>query len=481
MKILFAASEIAPYAKTGGLADVAAALPKALHACGHDVRLALPFYGQIDASGFDIKPLGIEVVVPIDGAPRQGSLHVTRRDGLTVYLVRQDLYFERTGLYGYASGDHADNAQRFGFFCRALLAALPQLDFAPDVLHANDWQTALLPTLLRHEHGTDPFFAGTRSVLTLHNLGYQGLFPSLTLAAIGFTPEQLYEADFEYYGQVSLLKSGVIAADAVTTVSPTYADEIRTPEHGMGFDGILQRRGAAFSGILNGIDAQLWDPGTDPALLFPYAVDDLSGKAANKAALQRRFGLRVTPQVPLCVMVSRLDRQKGFDLLEAAWLQLLQRDLQLLLIGSGDDELQRRLSALAARTPRQTAVHLVFDEAVARQAYAGSDFFLMPSHYEPCGLAQMIALRYGSLPVVRRTGGLADTVFDFESGDARANGIVFTPATPTALLDALDRAAGLFADPQRHQALLRHGMRQDYSWDGPARAYETLYRQLLET
>jgi len=480
MRILLASSEITPLAKTGGLADVAAALPKALAARGHDVRLALPFYGQIDPARFGVEPLGIDVTVPIDGAPRQGSLHVARLDGLTVYLIRQDIFFERVGLYGYAGGDHADNAQRFGFFCRALLAALPRLDFCPDIIHANDWQTALLPTLLRHEHADDPYFSGCKSVLTLHNLGYQGLFPVETLAALGFAPTQLYDANFEYYGQLSLLKSGVITADAVTTVSPSYAREICTPEGGMGFDGILRRRGAAFSGILNGIDLMLWDPATDTALARPYSVDDPTGKEENKAALQRHFGLPLTPERPLLAMVSRLDRQKGLDLLEAAWPQLQQRELQLVLIGSGDCNLERRLAALAAVNPEKTVVFFGFDDAVARLAYAGSDFFLIPSHYEPCGLTQMIALRYGSLPLVRRTGGLADTVFDADSNDPKGNGIVFDAATPEALLAAVDRALALYADRSRYQRLQQRGMRLDHSWDGPARDYETLYQQLLE-
>lgn len=480
MKILFASSEITPFAKTGGLADVAAALPKALAARGHDLRLALPFYGQIDAARFGIEALGVDVTVTIDGAPRQGSIYTARLDGLTVYLLRQDIYFERTGLYGYASGDHPDNAQRFTYFCRALLEALPRLGFCPDIIHANDWQTALLPTLLRHERGAAPFYAGCRSVLTLHNLGYQGLFPIQILPDLGFAATQLYDADFEYYGQVSLLKSGVISADAVTTVSPTYAREVCTPEAGMGFDGILRRRGPAFSGIVNGIDQTLWDPATDAALVQPFSADAPAGKAANKAALQRHFGLQVAPQRPLLAMVSRFDRQKGLDLLEAAWPQLLQRDLQLVLIGSGDSGLQQRFAALTAQTPQQTAGFFAFDDAVARLTYAGSDFFMMPSHYEPCGLAQMIALRYGSLPLVRRTGGLADTVFDADSGDPRANGVVFAAATPEALLQAIDRALTLYADQPRYREIQAHGMRLDHSWSGPARDYETLYLQLLE-
>jgi len=480
MKILLASSEIAPLAKTGGLADVAAALPKALAARGHEVRLALPFYGQIDAARFGIEALDIDVTVTIDGAPRQGSLYAARLDGMMVYLLRQDRYFERTGLYGYASGDHADNAQRFGFFCRALLAALPQLGFCPDILHANDWQTALLPTLLRHEHGGDPFYAGCKSVLTLHNLGYQGLFPSRVLADLGFAPAQLDSAGFAYFGQVSLLKSGVLSADAITTVSPTYAREVCTPEGGMGFDAILSGRGRAFSGILNGIDQQLWDPATDSALVRPFSAGEPAGKAANKAALQRHFGLQPSPERPLLAMVSRFDRQKGLDLLEAAWPQLLQRDLQLVLIGSGDRALQQRFAALAAQTPQQTAGLFVFDDAVARLAYAGSDFFVMPSHYEPCGLAQMIALRYGSLPLVRRTGGLADTVFDADRDDPRGNGIVFEAATAEALLAAVDRALELYADRPRYQSLQQRGMGLDHSWTGPARDYETLYQQLLE-
>jgi starch synthase len=479
MKILFAASEITPFAKTGGLADVAAALPKALHARGHDVRLMLPFYGQIDAERFAIKPMGIDLTVPLGGAPRQGSLYTTELDGLPVYLIRNDLLFGRDGLYGYGGGDHADNALRFGFFCRALLQALPRLDFAPDIIHAHDWQTALLPTLLRHEHGSDPFFTGTGSLLTLHNLGYQGLFPSDTLATLSFDPAMLYDGDFEYHGQLSLLKSGIINADGVTTVSPTYSREVCTPEQGMGFDGILKQRGSNFIGILNGIDTRLWNPAGDSALVRPYAPGDLNGKAVNKAALQQQFGLHPAPHLPLVAMVSRLDRHKGFDLLEAAWSSLVKSGLQLLLIGNGTPDIESRLAALARQTPRQTAAFFAFDDSVARRAYAGSDFFLMPSHYEPCGLAQLIALRYGSIPVVRRTGGLADTIIDVTAG-ADANGIVFDAATPAALLAALDRASHLLADPVRRKALVVRGMTQDLSWDGPARQYEAFYQQILE-
>lgn len=478
MNILLAASEVAPFAKTGGLADVAGALPRELHRMGHDVRIFMPLYRSVREKDFGLCPLAELPTVEVGGGHYKGRLWQGDLQGVPVYFLEQDDFFDRDGLYGTSQHDYADNAERFGFFAKALLTALPQIGFRPDVLHLNDWQTGLVPALLRSE--ADAFYADTATVTTIHNLGYQGLFPEQAVASVGLDPALFNIEGLEYYGQMSFLKSGVVYADLITTVSETYCAEIQTPEMGHGFDGILRARADRLFGVLNGIDDQLWDPQQDPALPSHYSAEDLAGKAENKRQLQKALGLTVDAEVPLLAMVTRLASQKGLDLVEQAWDDLLDRGVQLVILGSGDQDTMDRFEQLGALNPVQVAVRLGFDDRLARLIYAGSDMFLMPSHYEPCGLGQLIALRYGSVPVVRKTGGLADTVFDPQDQARQANGFTFDQVSSAAMLEAIDRALALYRTPENWLQLVRSGMRGDFSWRQSALRYVDLYQKAVE-
>ena len=481
MRILLVAPEVAPLAKTGGLADVAGALPRELRRQGHDVRVILPYYRVTREQGVLLEPATWPVQAVVGGSLRGGLVRETRLGEVPVYLLEHNDYFDRPGLYGGPDGDYPDNAERFGFFCRAVLDFVRHGPFRPEVLHLNDWQTGLIPVLLRHELGKDPFYQAIGTLLTIHNLGYQGLFPPSALATLGL-PRELFSIDgLEYYGQVSLLKGGLLGADLLTTVSPTYGREIQRPEQGLGFDGILRSRRRALHGVLNGLDPEQWNPFADAALTAPYSADDLRGKPRCKRALQQELGLEIDPALPLVALVTRLDRQKGLDLVEAAWDKLLARPLQLVLLGSGERGLTERFAARGAAHPGRAAVRLTFDDALARRIYGGSDLFLMPSRYEPCGLGQLIALRYGSVPVVRSTGGLADTVADVDRDPRHGNGFSFLRPSPAALLAALDRALVRYQRRRDWLALVRRGMRADFSWRQPAGRYLELYQQIKES
>ncbi len=480
MRILLVTPEVAPLAKTGGLADVAGSFPRELRRLGHDVRIILPYYRVIRNQGIPLAAGSWPVAAVIGGQLRHGLVRETLINDVPAYLVEHDDYFDRPQLYGTADGDYPDNAERFGFFCRAVLDFLRHGPFRPEVLHLNDWQTGLIPVLLRNELAADPFYAEIGTLLTIHNLGYQGLFPARELGTLGL-PAHLFGLDgVEYYGQLSLLKGGLLFADILTTVSPTYCREIQKAEQGHGFDGILRKRRRDLYGILNGLDPAQWDPFDDPALPAGYSADDLRGKARCKQLLQQELGLEVDAERPLVAIVSRLDPQKGLDLVEAAWDKLLARPLQLALLGNGERGLTDRFAARGAASAGQAAVRLHFDDGLARRIYAGSDLFLMPSRYEPCGLGQLIALRYGSVPLVRSTGGLADTVTDIDRDPRHGNGFSFGKPSEAALLAALDRALKRFRERRDWLQLVRRGMRADLSWRPAAQRYLELYTKAKE-
>jgi starch synthase len=478
LKILFVASEVAPLAKTGGLADVAGALPRALRRLGHDVRVILPSYRSIRNPGDVIPAVAGPVVATVAGQLVPGQVRELDQDGLPVYLVEQAGYFNRPELYGTADGDYPDNAARFGFFCRAVLDFLRRGPFRPEVLHLNDWQTGLIPVLLRNELAADPKLGRMGTLLTIHNLGYQGLFPPTDLTTLGLGPEYFATAQLEFYGKISLLKGGIRYADLLNTVSATYCREIQTPEMGLGFDGILRDRAADLFGVVNGLDQEFWDPRTDTALPVQYRADDLRGKARCKRLLQQELGLEVQPGVPVVAMVTRIDPQKGLDLVAAAWRKLLKRPMQLVLLGNGQRALMDRFTQLGATAPGRVSINLSFDDRLARRIYGGSDLFLMPSRYEPCGIGQLIALRYGSVPLVRRTGGLADTVTDLTAGLPSANGFLFDRLTTDDLLATIDRALDLYPQRPAWLQLMRNGMRADLSWDRSAQRYLELYARV---
>ncbi len=480
MKILFVASEAAPFAKTGGLADVTGSLPKALKRMGHDVRIIMPFYKMVETSGASIRKGRKGVEITLGDTTCKGLLRQTSLGDIPVYLLENREYFQRDFLYGSQAGDYADNHKRFSFFCHGVLQLLKRMDFRPDILHCHDWQTALVPILLKYEHKEDPFFMKTAVIYTIHNLAYQGIFPAEALPEMGLDPSYFTVDRLEYYGKINLMKGAILTADVVNTVSETYCKEIQTKEMGCGLEGLLQQRSSDLHGILNGIDYSDWNPATDPAIFKNYTASALGGKATNKRKLQKLLGLDQVADVPLLAMVTRLSTQKGLDILEPLLPKFLAEDLQLVILGTGDEKYMRLLADLKAQDTRRISVNLEFRPQLANQIYAGSDIFLMPSHYEPCGLGQLIALRYGAVPVVRNTGGLGDTILDARNGHKEPNGFTFDDYTPKAFWEAISRALAAYGERKKWEKMVRNGMHADYSWESSAGKYEELYRRALK-
>ncbi|MHB1358968.1 MAG: glycogen synthase GlgA [Rhodocyclaceae bacterium] len=479
MKTLFVTSEIAPWVKTGGLGDVAGALPQALRQAGCDVRVLVPRYPALQQAFPHAEHLAH--LPSLGGQLPAADLYAAQpADGLPFLLLDCPQLFDRPGnpYLGPEGSDWLDNHLRFGLLSRvaARLAARANpatpLDWRPDILHCHDWQTALAPYYLRfYEKG------GAASVLTIHNLAFQGIFPPQVLDELGLLASDWHIDGVEYYSQLSFLKAGLRHADRLTTVSPTYAREIQTVAEGMGLSGLLQSRAPDLTGILNGIDTDIWSPARDPHLAANYDFAHLDAKRKNKAALQREMGLAVRGDCPLFAVVSRLTSQKGLDLVAAAGDQLATLPAQLVVLGNGDKTLEAAFRKLAERHPQQIAVTIGFDEALAHRIEAGADCFLMPSRFEPCGLNQMYSLAYGTPPLVRATGGLADTVIDADSG-VLGNGFVFSATTPAALMHTVRRAVQAWHDPKRWRQLQRAAMAGDYSWRVPAARYLELYRTL---
>ena len=476
LKLLMVASEAAPFAKTGGLADVVGSLPPALHALGHDVRLVMPWYRAVrDVTG-SLRPSRRKLSIPMGGQIYQAGYRTCESRGVTVYFIDVPELYDRPELYGEQGLDYPDNAERFGLLSRAALELVRQIKFVPDVIHAHDWQTGLVPVYLRQQRGSDPFFAETASLFSIHNLGYQGVFPLATGRVLGLDESLLTADGLEFHGQISLLKAGIRYADQVNTVSPTYCREIQTPECGMGLDGLLRSRTERLHGLLNGLDGSLWSPANDRALTHNYTPNNLSGKAACKKDLQTELGLKVSAATPVVAMVTRLDTQKGIELVLESWDKIMARDLQLVILGNGNPDFEHRLAEAASFYPGQASVLLRFDDALSRRIYAGSDLFLMPSRYEPCGLGQLIALRYGAVPLVHATGGLVDTIIDPQVAADRANGFVFHAYRHNSLLEGLDRALAAYAEQDIWRKLVLQGMAQETSWAHAAKQYVDLYR-----
>ncbi len=481
MKILVVSSEVYPFAKTGGLADVAGSLPLALKRAGVDVRIVMPAYTRkIDRCKFDIKSAGIQIEFEMGGKRRVGFIDRCEFESVPVYFIDEREFFDRDELYGTPEGDYPDNWLRFAFLARAVIEMLKPLGFIPDVIHLNDWQSALIPVYLREVYGGDSDLQSIKSLITIHNIAYQGQFDSWILPEIGL-PWSVYHMEaLEFYGKVNYLKGGIVYSDAINTVSPTYAKEIQTPEYGYGLDGILRKRASDLYGILNGIDYKVWNPATDEHIFKNYSVDNFAeGKLENKKQLLKEQGLPFKADVPLIGIVSRLAAQKGFDLIKDALDRIAQLDLQFVVLGSGDKVYQDMFIEIARKFPDKFAVTIGFDPVLARKIYAASDMFLMPSRYEPCGLGQMIALRYGSIPIVRKTGGLADTIIDYNSDPEHGYGFVFEKYAPDQLLDAIQQAILTYSDRGKWQEIVRRGMKLDFSWDASAKKYIELYRKLI--
>ncbi len=464
-----------PFAATGGLGDVLGSLPPALAALGAYVHVVLPAYRTSAIAAVDA-PLHTSLLVPHGEGQREAGLRTFRHRGVAVSFVTADDLFARDGLYGDAHGDFADNAVRFAFFAHAVVALVARLDPPPDVVHCHDWQAGLVPALLRTS--VEPHLARLPTAFTIHNLGYQGLFGPEVWPTLGLDRRWFTSTHVEFHGLVSFLKAALVFADRLTTVSPRYAEEIQTPEHGHGLDGVLRERRAALRGIVNGIDVTRWNPAADALLPATYDVDDLAGKAECKAQLQRDFDLPIRAGVPLFGMVTRLAEQKGLDILAAALPDLLAHDLQIVVLGRGDERYERWLADAGRRDPTRLAVRLAFDERLSHRVEAGADAFLMPSRYEPCGLNQLYSLRYGTVPVVRATGGLDDTIDDVDADPDHGVGFKFADYAPEALVAAVRRALARYADQDGWQRIMREGMRRDHSWQRAAAAYLDLYRDM---
>ena len=473
MKIVFVTPELAPVAKVGGLADVAASLPRALKRLGHRVYVIVPRYGGI---GIEPVETGVELEVEMDGARRTARLSRARLNGVATYFIESEDYFEGRAIYGESGRDYDDNPFRFAFFSLAALAATEALGLRPDVIHVHDWQTALLPVYQRLEERP----SWTPVVLTVHNLAYQGIFPRELLPRLGL-PDGLFHIDgIEFYGRLNFLKGGLVSAERLTTVSPSYAREIQRAELGAGLEGVLRARAERLTGIVNGIEPNDWHPGKDAALTSRFASTRLSGKAAGKLELQRELGLTISPRIPLLAAIGRLDPQKGFELvLEAVPALVAEEKAQLVVLGSGRQEFLDAFRPLVARFPKSISVNRGFQEALGRRIYAGVDLFLMPSRYEPCGLGQLIALRYGTLPVVRATGGLADTIRDLDADPEGGNGFSFEAFDASALLATLRRALRHYENAKLWTRWVRRAMREDSSWTSSAGRYLDVYGQAI--
>ena len=469
MKVLFLAAEAAPFVKVGGLGDVAGSLPLALAALGHDVRLAIPGYGAIDWPRFQPKPAG-SFEVPHAGGRDPGQIWEIESD-VPVWLLTGPLIPRDQAIY---SESLAVDARKFLFFSLGALAACRALDFRPDVIHANDWHTGPAVLRLATTRGHDPFLRDTASVFTIHNLPYTGRGAGPYLAQYGL-PASPALAFLPDWARDSMLGIGLATADFLTTVSPTYAKEIQTPEGGHGLDATLRARADRLRGVLNGIDVRAWDPSTDPALAARFDRATLEKRSANRAALAEEAGLAPDPNAFLLGMVSRLDSQKGFDIALPVLAGWLESGGQLVALGSGDPAIERGLAELELAFPGRASVRLRFDPPYSRRIYGGADGILIPSRYEPCGLTQMLAMRYGAVPIARRTGGLADTIVDV--GDPGGTGILFDGYDPVSLAHALDRAVRVYAHPESWSELQRRGMEKDFSWDRSAAEYEAIYRE----
>jgi len=482
MKIVFVSSEVVPFSKTGGLADVAGALPAELRKRGHAVWVFTPLYKAVREKHPALADTGASVHIPLGGETVEGR--VMRLDGAgdeTVFFVDAPPLFDRDGLYQEAGKDHADNADRFAFFARAVLESLDPLGLEPDLFHVHDWQASLLPVYLDTLY-SDASFSKAGTLLTIHNLGYQGLFPEEEWEVTGL-PRSLFDWRFlEFFGKVNFLKGGIVHAGAINTVSRTYAREIQTPEYGAGLDGVLRERASDLFGVVNGIDTEVWNPETDPLIPSRFGLLDLDGKEACKRALLEEAGLG-GGAMPLFGMITRLAPQKGVDLLAENIDALVSLGLGLVVLGTGDPIYHEMLEEAEKKHPDRVRAFLSFDNGLAHRIEAGADVFLMPSRYEPCGLNQLMSLRYGTVPVVRRTGGLADTVVDatpenLEAG--KATGFCFDEATGEALIEACGRAVKAYGDGALWDRIRLRGMARDWSWRRAAGEYERLYERVIE-
>ncbi|WP_203361401.1 glycogen synthase GlgA [Bacillus sp. REN10] len=473
MKLLFVVSECVPFVKSGGLADVAGSLPKELKKQGIDVRVMLPKYGTIPLEYREQMKKVTEYTVPVGWRNQYCGIEQLEKDGIVYYFIDNEYYFYREQMYGFG-----DDGERFSYFTRAALDSLPHLGFYPDMIHCHDWHTAMIPFMLRVEHQHRPGYELIRTVFTIHNLLYQGIFPQSVLTDLLNLHSQYFNSrQLEFYDCMNFMKGGLVAADAITTVSPTYRNEILTAYFGERLDGVLQERQDDLIGILNGIDDSIYHPAIDP-LIVPFDRDHLDGKKENKQLLQRMFGLAEKADVPIVSIVSRFTRQKGLELVTRVFHEMMEEDVQFIVLGTGEDEFEWFFKEMEWRYPQKVRSYIGFDEELAHKIYAGSDLFLMPSKFEPCGLGQMIAMKYGALPLVRETGGLNDSVLSYNEQTGEGNGFSFTNFNAHDLLFTFRRAIHMYEDKSVWEKLMKQAMTCDYSWSQSAKKYSELYSDL---
>ena len=478
MHIAFVASECVPFSKTGGLADVVGALPRALAAAGHEVSIYLPRYRLTRIT--DERTVVQSITVPFDDQYRFCSILTgAGYPGVRFYFVDYPPFFDRDGLYGTAAGDFPDNAERFALFCRAVLEGSKILG-VPDIFHCHDWQSALVPILLRTQYAEDPAFLNTGLVFTIHNMGYQGLFPPEILPLLMLPWDLFTISKMEYFGNVNFLKGALAYADMVTTVSRKYSQEIQTSEFGFGLEGVLKERAQTVTGILNGVDYDEWNPETDKYIAADYSANDLTGKQECKRDLLAAAGIHADPSSPVIGIVSRFAAQKGFDLIGQIVDRLALEDVLLIVLGSGDKLYEEMFLRLARRVPGKVSVRVAYDNALAHKIEAGADMFLMPSRYEPSGLSQMYSLKYGTVPIVRATGGLDDTIDPWDQRTKKGTGFKFQEYTGEALLRAIHQATQVYRDQDSWQKLMRNGMAKDFSWKVSAREYVRVYERVRQ-
>jgi starch synthase len=463
MKIVMCASEVVPFAKTGGLADVAGALPAALEKAGHEVIVVMPGYKTVHAkANLSIKQL------------RDGLSVAAIGKAIKVYFIDHDFFFGREALYGDKGGDYIDNIDRFSYFCRRTLDLLKEINFKADIIHCHDWQSAMVAVYLKSmTYSTDPFYKAMRTVFTIHNIGYQGLFSKDEFPKLGLAWNFFGVDSLEYYDQVNFLKGGIVYSDVINTVSDTYSKEIRTKEFGFGMEGILDKRQDSLFGIINGLDYSIWDPAADNSIAAKFSAKDQAGKAICKEDLQKICKFPLKKNVPLIGVVSRLAQQKGFDIVADGIDKMCRMDLQMVILGTGDAKYHQIMESMVKKYPKVISLHIKFDDALAHKIYAGSDIFLMPSRYEPCGLGQMISMKYGTLPLVFKTGGLADTVDG-------SNGFIFDKYSADELLKTVKKSLTAYQAPDKWKKLVDKAMKCDFSWFESAKKYGQLYEKALK-
>jgi len=460
MKIAMCASEVVPFAKTGGLADVAGSLPLALEELGQEVIVIMPLYREVRECGVEIRKV------------KEGIWSSNLGKNVKVYFIENDRYFDREGLYGERMGDYPDNIKRFAFYSAGIIKLLKEIDFKPDVMHLHDWQASLVPVYMNAFYSKDAFYKKIKTVLTIHNAGYQGIFSREEFPELGLDESYFNIDGLEFYGQVNLLKGGIKYCDIINTVSKTYSQEIQTPAFSFGLDGVIRDSRDKLTGILNGLDYAIWNPKTDKYIARNFDLDSIGDKAADKEALQRVCNLPVSKDIPLLGIVSRLAQQKGFNLLAEGIDKICGMGVQLVILGMGDYRYHTIMEQAAKRWPRNISLNPRFDNPLAHKIYAGSDIFLMPSHYEPCGLGQMISLKYATIPLVFKTGGLADTV-------NKDNGFVFDKYSSAELIKTLEKALAAYKDKFKWAGLMKNAMKSNFSWESSARQYLELYEKAI--